>query len=131
MNFPRYAMPCTTFVRASNFFSNNSKKLALVNQCMSAHSNFERIPYSQNVHGPMHFLSVYVMPCLFVFSHLKRTIAMECLCRFKRLKLFRLGSFEIESSAVLKEGLEKSKLSFSLSKFRFNLSLREVIELYT
>lgn len=56
---------------------------------------------------------------------------MGCLCHFKRLKLFRLGSFEVESSAVLKEGLAKSKLSFGLSKFRFNLSLREVIELYT
>lgn len=52
----------------------------------------------------------------------KMSIAIGCPHFFKRFHGFRLGSFEVESSAVLKEGLGKSNLGIGLSKFRFSSS---------
>ena len=53
---------------------------------------------------------------------IKMSIAIGCPHFFKRFHGFRLGSFEVESSAVLKEGLGKSNLGIGLSKFRFSSS---------
>ena len=50
------------------------------------------------------------------------SLAIGCPHFFKRFHGFRLGSFEVESSAVLKEGLGKSNLGIDLSKFRFSSS---------